>query len=435
LNKPINFIPPSVVSGHQVGLMGGSLFVLYKILGVYKLAAEKQLRPIYWLESNDADFDEIRYFYGLSDKGDLKKFYWNPDSSNKLGRPIGEMLIDKPLHNLFDQFFKYIPKTIYSCEVKDLVYTSYSLGRTLKEANRFFFQTLFEKQLFSFFKFNKPIIWFDPSQPNFRKFSQSLLQKEIVATPLGKQCPVFALIKGQRKILFKKKDYCQTRSGEKVCWTQETLLPSLYNRSLLQDVYLNASYYIAGPSEENYLANLKPYYQKYNIIPAHIQSRMSATILDKPIKDNLRLLNFTVQEFMNFSHYQYLQILQQRELGYDFYHYKKNIFQFKEILLNKLFTVIPSSFKKTSQKNIEKIIYQEIKHFIGEQRKNFKNNQKRKLRLAYEIENFLFPFISDNKQIAQERIHNLVTILNRYGFDVIKKIYEQYFFENKEIFL
>ena len=65
----------TVTTGHQLNLMGGPLYFLYKIISVINLAKtlkEKYSKynfvPVFWMASEDHDFDEINHFYFGKDR-------------------------------------------------------------------------------------------------------------------------------------------------------------------------------------------------------------------------------------------------------------------------------------------------------------------------------------------------------------------------------
>lgn len=78
----------SITTGHQLSLMGGPLFVTYKILTTVKLAAEyKNLSPdndfipVFWMATEDHDSDEINHFYFRGEK-----FTWETSQTGAVGR-------------------------------------------------------------------------------------------------------------------------------------------------------------------------------------------------------------------------------------------------------------------------------------------------------------------------------------------------------------
>ena len=73
----------TVVTGHQLNLFTGPLYFLYKIISTINLTKELKLAnpennfvPIYWMATEDHDFDEINYF---NFRG--KKLQWNKNAS------------------------------------------------------------------------------------------------------------------------------------------------------------------------------------------------------------------------------------------------------------------------------------------------------------------------------------------------------------------
>ncbi|MDP4806708.1 MAG: bacillithiol biosynthesis cysteine-adding enzyme BshC, partial [Crocinitomicaceae bacterium] len=66
LQEPNTF---TITTGHQLCFMTGPLYFIYKILHVVKLSAdlnekfpEQHFVPVYWMASEDHDFEEIRSF-------------------------------------------------------------------------------------------------------------------------------------------------------------------------------------------------------------------------------------------------------------------------------------------------------------------------------------------------------------------------------------
>jgi len=73
----------TITTGHQLCLMTGPLYFIYKILHVIKLAEalkqsfpEQNFVPVYWMASEDHDFEEIRSFLLFGQK-------WTWESTQK----------------------------------------------------------------------------------------------------------------------------------------------------------------------------------------------------------------------------------------------------------------------------------------------------------------------------------------------------------------
>ena len=85
LKEPITF---TVVTGHQLNLFTGPLYFLYKIISTINLTVQLKKRypkfnfvPVYWMATEDHDFDEINYF-----NFNAKKIQWNREASGGVGR-------------------------------------------------------------------------------------------------------------------------------------------------------------------------------------------------------------------------------------------------------------------------------------------------------------------------------------------------------------
>ena len=83
-----------VITGQQVGFMGGPAYTLYKIITAIQLAESYEKRlgcrcvPVFWLASEDHDFEEINHAYYLGEEGKSQKkdFQWA-----KKGRSIFDL--------------------------------------------------------------------------------------------------------------------------------------------------------------------------------------------------------------------------------------------------------------------------------------------------------------------------------------------------------
>ena len=78
----------TITTGHQLNIFTGPLYVIYKIVSVIRACEElKKLRPdcnfvpVYWMASEDHDFDEIDHF-----RFNGKKFSWETDQVGAVGR-------------------------------------------------------------------------------------------------------------------------------------------------------------------------------------------------------------------------------------------------------------------------------------------------------------------------------------------------------------
>ncbi len=85
LSKPNTY---TIATGHQLNIFTGPLYFLYKIITAVNAAKELgeqypdyNFVPVYWMASEDHDFDEIAYFNLFG-----KKYRWESDEKGAVGR-------------------------------------------------------------------------------------------------------------------------------------------------------------------------------------------------------------------------------------------------------------------------------------------------------------------------------------------------------------
>jgi bacillithiol biosynthesis cysteine-adding enzyme BshC len=137
LRKPNAF---TVVTGHQLNLFTGPLYFLYKILTTIKLASrlgeeypEAHFVPVYWMGSEDHDFDEVNHF---NFRG--KEIRWNRPTGGAVGRMDTE-----GLDAVFEQFSKDLGPGTHAAYLKDLFSRAYLQQPTMAAATRFLVNELF----------------------------------------------------------------------------------------------------------------------------------------------------------------------------------------------------------------------------------------------------------------------------------------------------
>jgi uncharacterized protein YllA (UPF0747 family) len=100
-----------IVTGQQIGLLGGPLYTTYKVLGAVSLSRKLKGRAIYWLETNDADFEEINHIEYLDGRGKPITLKWEKKSQ---GYSCGFIEVDRKLVSLIDRFFDSLRQTEFT---------------------------------------------------------------------------------------------------------------------------------------------------------------------------------------------------------------------------------------------------------------------------------------------------------------------------------
>ena len=130
----------TVTTGHQLNLFTGPLYFLYKIISTINLTKELKAKypsqnfvPIYWMATEDHDFDEINYF---TFKG--RKFRWNKESSGPVGR-----LSTNGLGDFFEVYAQELGSGKNAETIKKLFQESYLNYSNLAEATHYLANELF----------------------------------------------------------------------------------------------------------------------------------------------------------------------------------------------------------------------------------------------------------------------------------------------------
>ncbi|HET8735435.1 MAG TPA: bacillithiol biosynthesis cysteine-adding enzyme BshC, partial [Pricia sp.] len=142
LKEPITF---TVTTGHQLNLFTGPLYFLYKIVSTINLT--KALKkaypkynfvPVYWMATEDHDFDEINFF---NFRG--KKLQWNPDShGDRPSGAVGDLKTDG-LEEVYEAFANALGSSQNAEKLKTLFRNAYLENNTLTAATRYLAHELF----------------------------------------------------------------------------------------------------------------------------------------------------------------------------------------------------------------------------------------------------------------------------------------------------
>lgn len=158
----------TVTTGHQLNLFTGPLYFLYKIITTINLAKELKAKypsqnfvPIYWMATEDHDFDEINYF---NFKG--RKFRWNTESSGPVGRLSTEGLSD-----FFEVYSQELGSGKNAETIKNLFHESYLNHSHLAEATLYLANELFGEY---------GLVILDADNPNLKRVFIPYIKEELI---------------------------------------------------------------------------------------------------------------------------------------------------------------------------------------------------------------------------------------------------------------
>jgi len=182
LREPDTF---AIVTGQQVGLFGGPLYTIYKIITALQLceslAAQhpgSKFVPVFWLESEDHDLDEANHTYVLDHAGALLKLEYErergTDGNPVLSGSVGSVIFDERIKAVLESIEKNLNQTEFHPDVMKLISQSYAVGNSFVRAFAMLLQGIFPEE---------GLILLDPMDKNIKKLLAPVFRCELETTP------------------------------------------------------------------------------------------------------------------------------------------------------------------------------------------------------------------------------------------------------------
>jgi bacillithiol biosynthesis cysteine-adding enzyme BshC len=307
----------TVTTGHQLNIFTGPLYFIYKIVTVINACKELKREypgcnfvPVYWMASEDHDFDEIKYFR-LSGK----KYVWNSDQKGAVGRfnpkELAELLKDVPGD-----------LTVFK--------NAYLKHNTLSDAVRYYVNELFG---------GEGVIVVDGDNRAQKKLFSAAIREDVIShTPkklidktdseleaLGYKPQIycrdinfFYLDKGVRerieqqgdvyKVVDTKLSFTKDQLENLIETEPEKFSPNVILRPLYQETILPNIAYVGGPAEVVYWLQLKEVFQHSRTPFPILMPRNFAIVMDGPThrkfeKTQLELKELFLEKNILFNHY------------------------------------------------------------------------------------------------------------------------------------
>ena len=276
----------TIVTGHQLNLFTGPLYFLYKIISTINLTEQLKKEypayhfvPIYWMATEDHDFDEINYF-NLNGK----KLQWSKKATGAVGR-----LDTDGLKDVFDAMDSELGNSNNAAALKRLFKAAYLEHESLTEATRFLANELFgayglvildgddtklKKLLVPYAK--KDIL----ENLAFKKVTSKILDLEGLGTKYGvqvnpREINYFYLKDSIRERLIEKNGHFYVNDSD-ISFTEAQLIaelesyperfsPNVIARPLYQEVILPNLCYIGGGGEIAYWLELKSMFEAMQV--------------------------------------------------------------------------------------------------------------------------------------------------------------------------
>ncbi|PTM08886.1 MAG: bacillithiol biosynthesis cysteine-adding enzyme BshC [Bacteroidetes bacterium] len=425
----------TITTGHQLNLFTGPLYFLYKIISAINLSRELKTAypdcnfvPVYWMATEDHDFEEINYF---NFKG--KKVQWSRGASGAVGHLNTEGL-DKVLE-VFKTNLGFGENANY---IKELFKRSYLEHNNLAEATRFLANELFGSY---------GLVIIDADDANLKSQFSPYVKRELIEqisfdkvsetsekmNDLGfnvqvnsREINLFYLKEGLRERITFENDvykvvdtnisFTKSEILEELEKHPERFSPNVIMRPLYQEVILPNLCYIGGGGELAYWFQLKSYFEAVNVPFPMLLLRNSVLIKTTKQSEKLDKLGITVKElFAKQDDLVNKQVKKLSTIDIDFSTQKE--------YLHQQFKALFQLAEETDKSFLGAVAAQEKKQLKGltNLEKRLLKAQKRKLNdqisRITEIQDQLFP-----GQSLQERNLNFSELYLEFGDQLIQQL-------------
>jgi len=427
----------TITTGHQLNLFTGPLYFLYKIISTINLTKELKAKhpeynfvPVYWMATEDHDFDEINYF---NYKG--KKVQWSREASGGVGE-----LDTQGLDEVFESYSDQLGHGKNAEFLRDLFKKAYLEHDNLAEATQYLANALFKDYGLVIIDANSrdlkrlliPYIErellenvsFNAVEATNAKLSQVSESYKIQVNP--REINLFYLTKGLRERIVEK-DGAYSVNDTDIKWTKAEILkhlhemperfsPNVIMRPLYQEVILPNLCYIGGGGELAYWFELKAYFEAVNVTFPMLLLRNSVLVKTEKQTQKIEKLDLTLNDlFLKQEALVNDQVKALSNIDIDFTNQKehlqdqfKNLYQLAEVTDKSFLGAVAAQEKKQLKglSNLEK-------RLLKAQKRNLNSQIDR----ITEIQDQLFP-----GQSLQERNLNFSELYLEFGDQLIHQL-------------
>lgn len=426
----------TVTTAHQPNLFTGPLYFIYKILHAIKLAAELKQQlpensfvPVYYMGSEDADFEELSHFTinGV-------KYQWTTEQSGAFGR----MIIDKHVTKLIDEISGQLLVQPHGREIVEALRNCYKEKTSIQDATFAFVHFLFAQYglivLIADAKELKQLMLpvFEDELLNHRSAklveqTTNELEKKYKVQAGGREINLFYFDEDLRERIEAKADGF-TVANSTIQFSKEEMLkelkehperfsPNVILRGLFQETILPDIAFIGGGGELAYWLELKAVFENYQVPFPVLILRNSFLLADQQWMEKINKLGFSITDFF-LPETELMNRLVKKEAG-------------NKILLNGTFTKAEQFYDalKEQANAVDTTLSQHVDalktkalYRLQELEKKLLRAEKRKFaeqqRKIQHIKQILFPGNS-----LQERKESFLSFYAMYGKEIIAELY------------
>jgi bacillithiol biosynthesis cysteine-adding enzyme BshC len=439
----------AIVTGQQAGLFNGPLYTVHKALTVIKLAAclreqEIEAVPVFWIASEDHDYEEVNHCRVVDREGHLKNVRYEPEARMP-DAPVGHVALDRGIDAALDEFIAQLPPSEFMPEIERDLRESYSVGTGFAEA--------FARLMARLFR-DYGVVLLDPLDEELKQvtaplYSEAIEKSSEIATALVRRSaelveagyhaqvhvsedmvPLFIMDEGRRVAMTQTGGRFQVKGSERSFGKEEIVelarrcpncfSPNVTLRPVVQDYLLPTAAYIGGPAEIAYFAQIRAVYETLGRQEPCVLPRASLTIIEGRHQKTMKKYDLELQDFFEGLHPTITKVVEQsldRETSGIFADTERVFIEQLDKLeesLGRADRTLSDSIKHAR----EKIVYQ-IEHL----RTRFIHASARREETAYRQVERAYTTLFPDKNL-QERELNIYYFLSRYGPSLIAELYD-----------
>ncbi len=423
----------TITTGHQLNLLTGSVFFIYKILQTIKTCVELNhlqsnyhFVPIFWMATEDHDFAEINHFEYKNQTIEWKTLQNTAVGSFSLVgleealQPFWKLFANENWKTQIERFIKQA-KNLSEFTRKLVNYLCKDFGLLILDANTKNLKT-------AMIPYFKEELLYQTSYKEITKTNNYLIENQYKPQVNPREINLFYLDEnGRNRIVKNNEEYQILNTNKKFSKTEiitelenfpEKFSPNVLLRPLYQEVILPNVAYIGGNAEIAYWLQMQRYFQSQKVNFPILIPRNSAIILNEKLVKKLHKISLKFEEIFNPKEEIIKQkIIQNTEVEIDFNELKINI--------QNIYSHLKKEATKTDKTFLNLVNaheHKQLKSFEKLQKRLIKAEKRKQSEKVNQIEGVFQEIFPNN--IPQERVKNIFELSQGNVTNFIQNIYK-----------
>ena len=315
----------AIVTGQQVGLLSGPLYTIYKTITTLQLAeewadqTERTVVPVFWVEGEDHDFEEIATAHVLH-RNEVVPLRYEPDVGDNPGA-VGRLALTDEIETVLDRLDEALPPSDFKPGVMERVRAAYQPDALLEDAFTRLMRSLFDED---------GLVFINPDDARLKALSRPLFRRELEdpKTPVARidatskalrdrgyhaqvtarptnlfwlgddgRRPIDLDETGSFHLRHTDRTFSKTELIDRLETEPERFSPNVVLRPLMQDHLLPTAAYVAGPGEVSYFAQYGDVYDWADLEQPLIHPRASVSLVEGKVQKVLDKYDLSVADF------------------------------------------------------------------------------------------------------------------------------------------